>query len=288
MLRAKPPTLIKKRLKVFMYGREKVGKTTSCIQFPKSYVIDTENGAIHSQYIELLKKSGSVILQTGSIEEVMAEIKALKYDKHDFKTITIDSLTLLYANLVNHYQPLVDNKFAGHYQKANQDFSRLMSALLELDMNVLLTAHAKTLYDVGKTNGKVTMETCGDTFDCYKKTPYLFDLILEIRNIAGDRLALVKGSRLQEFKEGENFEFSYKNFCERYDLETLERSAVPVELATPNQVKELQSLITLFHIPTETSNKWLSKCHASDFAEMPAEEIRKYIKHFVSQLPKEK
>ncbi len=239
MLRAKPPTLIKKRLKAFIYGREKVGKTTCCIQFPNSYLIDTENGAIHSQYIELLKKSGSVSFQTGSFEAVMQEIKALGYEKHKFTTVIIDSLTLLYANLVDHYQGIVDNKFAGHYQKANQDFSRLMSALLELDMNVLLTAHAKTLYDVGKTNGKVTMESCGDTFDCYKKTPYLCDLILEIRNIAGERLALVKGSRLQEFKEGENFEFNYKNFCERYDIETLERDTVPVALASANLRSQL-------------------------------------------------
>ena len=288
MLRAKQPTLIKKRLKAFIYGREKVGKTTCCIQFPKSYVIDTENGAIHSQYIELLKKSGSVILQTGSFDEVMAEIKALKHEKHDFKTITIDSLTLLYANLVNHYQEIVDNKFAAHYQKANQQFSKLMSALLELDMNVLLTAHSKTLYDTTSKNGKATMEACGDTFDCYKKTPYLFDLILEIRNIAGERLALVKGSRLQEFKEGENFEFSYKNFCEKYDIETLEREAVPIQLATPSQVKELQSLITLFHVPADTSKQWLSKCHVANFLEMSADDIGKCITHLDSQLPKEK
>ncbi len=288
MLRAKEPTLIKKRLKAFIYGREKVGKTTCCIQFPKSYVIDTENGAIHSQYIELLKKSGSVILQTGSFDEVMAEVKALKHEKHDFKTITIDSLTLLYANLVNHYQPLIDNKFAGHYQKANQDFSRLMSALLELDMNVLLTAHAKTLYDVGKTNGKVTMETCGDTFDCYKKTPYLFDLILEIRNIAGERLAVVKGSRLQEFKEGENFEFSYKNFCEKYDIETLEREAVPIELATPQCLTLLKDLMTIFHVPKETYNQWLAKWNVSKFSEMPNDAILQYIHHLESQVPQEK
>ena len=235
MLRAKEPTLIKKRLKAFIYGREKVGKTTCCIQFPNSYLIDTENGAIHSQYIELLKKSGSVSFQTGSLDDVMKEIKALRHEKHKFTTVIIDSLTLLYANLVDHYQGIVDNKFAGHYQRANQDFSGLMGALLDLDMNVLLTAHAKTLYDIGtSTKGKVTMESCGDTFDCYKKTPYLCDLILEIRNIAGKRSAVVKGSRLQEFKEGENFEFSYKNFCERYDLETLERDTVPVAVASAN------------------------------------------------------
>ena len=195
---------------------------------------------------------------------------------------------MLYTNLVNHYQPLTDNKFAGHYQKANQDFSTLMSALVELDMNVLLTSHAKALYDVTVTNGKASMETCGDTFDCYKKTPYLFDLILEIRNIAGERLALVKGSRLQEFKEGENFEFSYKNFCDKYDIETLERAAIPVEVATSVQLKELQSLITLFHIPKETYAKWLSKYHAANFAEMSTDDIGKCINHLNSQLPKEK
>ncbi len=188
MLRAKLPEQIKKRLKAFIYGREKVGKTSCCLQFPKPYLIDTENGAVHEQYIELLKKSGGASFQSASFDDVMQEIQALRVEKHDYKTIIIDSLTVLYANRVDYWQPLVDNRMAGHYQKANQDFNRLLISLLDLDMNVLVTAHAKVLYDIKPTtNGKVSMEALGDTFDCYKKTPYLFDLILEVRNIGGAR-----------------------------------------------------------------------------------------------------
>lgn len=288
MLRAKPPTEIRKRLKAFIYGREKVGKTTCCIQFPKPYLIDTENGAIHSQYIELLKKSGGVSFQCAAFDEVMPEIQALRTEKHNFSTVIIDSLTQLYSNLVNHYQPLVDNKFAGHYQKANQDFHRLMSALLNLDMNVLVTAHAKAFYEVQKTNGKVSMEVIGDTFDCYKKTPYLFDLILEVRNIGGERRALIKGSRLEGFKENENFEFNYQNFCERYDVEALERPSKPDVLADAPQLAALYELINLLHVPRETTNKWLEKYHVDMFEDLSETIIQKHIDYLKAKLPKEK
>lgn len=288
MLKASPPSSIKKRLKAFIYGREKVGKTTCCLQFPKPYLIDTENGAIHDQYVELLKKSGGVSFQTGSFEEVLQEIHSLRTERHPYKTVIIDSLTMLYSNLVDYYQGIVDNKFAGHYQKANQQFQRLMAALLDLDMNVLLTAHAKTFYDVSKTNGKVSMEALGDTFDCYKKTPYLFDLILEVRNIGGERLALVKGSRLEGFKEGENFQFNYPNFCERYNIETMEREAIQEQAATAEQIEEANQLITLLHIPEETTAKWFSKYHIATFEEMSKEIIQNCIDYLKAKLPQDK
>lgn len=219
MLRAQDPTTVKKYLKAFIYGREKVGKTTFCIQFPRPYLIDTEGGAIHPQYIELLKKSKGGVYRCNSFPEVLKEIDALKADDHPFKTVIIDSLTLLYSNLVSFYQVRVDNKMAGHYQAANRDFHQLLSALTELKMDVLLTSHSKVLYDVQVTNGKVGMDSLGDTYDCYKKTPYLLDLILEVRNMAGKRKAIVKGSRLTEFRENDNFDFTYENFCKLYPLE---------------------------------------------------------------------
>ena len=44
-LRAKAPEVKEKRLKLFVYGPAGVGKTVAALQFPNSYLIDTEKGS---------------------------------------------------------------------------------------------------------------------------------------------------------------------------------------------------------------------------------------------------
>src|SRR5688572_789668 len=57
-LRGKTPEKVEKRLKVLFYGPAGCGKTTTSIQFPRCYLIDTERGAENEQYVKLLQASG--------------------------------------------------------------------------------------------------------------------------------------------------------------------------------------------------------------------------------------
>lgn len=50
----------------------------------------------------------------------------------------------------------------------------LLDLLIRLDMNVIITAHAKNEYGDG-------MKVIGETYDCYKKLDYLFDLVIQIQ-----------------------------------------------------------------------------------------------------------
>jgi len=283
-LRGVKPKTVEKRLKAFFYGNAKVGKTTAAIQFPKPYLIDTERGAENEKYVDLLEKGKGVIFQTNDFDEVIKEVKALLAEKHEYKTLIIDPLTTIYNDLIDKSaKSRISDKdpdgtaFGGHYGAANKKIKILYNLLLRLDMNVIITSHAKNEYGANLT-------IIGQTFDCYKKMDYMFDLILEIQKRGKDRVALVKGTRLDGFKEDETFPFSYDDMAERYGRDVLERECAPIQLASAEQIKEIKRLIELLHVPQDTVDKLLKKEEVEDFEYMSSEYIQKCITHYTSKI----
>jgi len=286
-LRAVKPKNIQKRLKAFFYGNAKVGKTTAAIQFPKPYLIDTERGAENDKYVAMLERGGGVIFQTNDFEEVLKEVKSLLTEKHEYKTLIIDPLTILYDDLLDKCAAkgisATDKdgtSYGRHYKLAEKRMKNLYSMLLTLDMNVIITSHAKAQYQM---NGK-EMILIGQTFDCYKKMDYMFDLILEVQKRGKERVSIVKGTRINGFIEDEVFEFSYGEIAKRYGLESLEKECFAVELASDEQIKEMKRLIELLHIPQETIDKLLKKEEVEDFEYMSSEYIQKCITHYTNKI----
>lgn len=276
-LRGKKPTKIEKRLKALFYGSAGVGKTTAAISFPKPYLIDTEKGAENDQYVKLLDKNGGAIFQTSDFDELITEIKALLQEKHDFKTLIIDPLTTLYNDLLDKAANKVGTEFGRHYGEANKSMKHLLNLLLRLDMNVIITSHAKNEYG----NGMVVL---GQTFDCYKKLDYLFDLVFEITKQGKQRIGIVKKTRIESFSETEQFPFCYDTIAEKYGRDVLERDAVAQPLATTEQVTEIKRLIELLKITQEVQDKWLDKAQAESFDEMKTDDIQKCIDYLKSQI----
>ncbi|KTD27509.1 AAA family ATPase [Legionella micdadei] len=269
-LRAKKPEAIQKRLKALFYGSAGVGKTTAAIQFPKPYLIDTEKGAENDQYTRLLQKSGGVVFQTNDFSELMTEVKALLTEKHEYKTLIIDPLTTLYNDLLDKSALKNGTEFGRHYSDANKQIKHLLNLLLRLDMNVIITSHAKNEYGQN-------MAVLGQTFDCYKKLDYLFDLVFEIQKRGKDRIGIIKKSRIEAFPDGEQFPFSYNEIAKRYGKEVLERDAIAQKLADKEQIIEVKRLIDLLKVPEEKYQKWLDKANAETFDEMPFDAMEKVI-----------
>lgn len=276
-LRAKKPEAIQKRLKALFYGSAGVGKTTAAIQFPKPYLIDTEKGAENDQYTKILQKAGGVVFQTSDFNELMMEVKALLTEKHEYKTLIIDPLTTLYNDLLDKSALKNGTEFGRHYSDANKQIKHLLNLLLRLDMNVIITSHAKNEYGAN-------MSVLGQTFDCYKKLDYLFDLVFEIQKRGKDRVGLVKKSRIETFPDTEHFPFSYEEIAKRYGKDVLERDAVAQELADDAQVKELVRLIDLIKVPEDVFQKWLDKSSSEKWEEMPKDAIQKCIDHLKSKI----
>lgn len=275
-LRAKKPEAIEKRLKALFFGNAGVGKTTAAIQFPKAYLIDTEKGAENEQYTRILQKSGGVVFQTSDFDELMKEVKSLLTEKHEYKTLIIDPLTMLYNDLLDKSAIKHGTEFGRHYGDANKQMKHLLNLLLRLDMNVIITSHAKNEYGQN-------LAVLGQTFDCYKKLDYLFDLVFEIQKRGKDRVGIIKKSRIESFPDGETFPFSYDEISKRYGINILEKDAVAEKLATKEQIDTLKYLIELYKEPQEIIQKWLDKAKAESLDEMNEDVILKLISHMESK-----
>jgi len=280
-LRGVQPTAVQKRFKAFFYGDAGAGKTTAAIQFPAPYVIDTERGTENDQYVKKLIESGAKVFQTSDFNELIIEVKALLTDAHGYKTLVIDPLTNIYDDLVDKCalklkalspdKNATGTEFGRHYSEANREMKRLIQLLLRLDMNVIITSHAKKEYGDD-------MKVLGKTFDCYKKMDYPFDLVIEVQKRGKDRFGVVKKSRIEAFEELESFKFSFEELSKRYGLEQIQRDPTPEKLATVEQVERMKHLVEVLQIPEETIDKWLDKAQASSYDEMSETNIAACIK----------
>lgn len=276
-LKAKKPAMIEQRLKCLFYGQAGVGKTMAAIQFPKPYIIDTEGSTNKPQYVRQIEKVDGAVLMTVDFDEMVNEVRELLTTQHDYKTLIIDSLTLLYNDLLEKAEMKVGSEFGRHYGEANKRMKQLLNLLFRLDMNVIITSHSKNEY--GKN-----LAVLGQTFDCYKKLDYLFDLVFEIQKRGTDRVGLIKKSRIEQFPDGESFPFSYDEIAKRYGREVLERDAIAQELATKEQVIEINRLIDLLKVPSDMYQKWLDKATSEGFEEMPRDAIQKCIDFLTSKI----
>lgn len=277
-LRGKKATTVAKKLKALMYGCAGAGKTTAAISFPQPYLIDTEKGAENAQYVELLEANNGVIFQTCDFDEIMEEVKALLTEKHEYKTLIIDPLTVVYNDLLDKSAIKVGTEFGRHYGEANKSMKRLLNMLLRLDMNVIITSHAKKEYGAN-------LSVLGQTFDCYKSLDYLFDLVLEIQKEPNSkRFALVRKSRIKTLEENSHFEFSYEALSNKYGRDVIERDAVPETLATDEQMAEILNLIDVCNISDEVVAAWLKKAKAGSLEEMNSELLQKCIDAYNAKL----
>jgi hypothetical protein len=277
MLRAKRPEAVNKRLKLFMFGPAGVGKTTAAIQFPNSYIIDCEKGT--ENYDKLITESGSVVFQTTDIYDVVQEVKALLTVKHDYRTLVIDPITPIYNDLLEKAELKVGTDFGRHYGEANKVMKRLANLIMALDMNVVVTAHSKKEYGSN-------LAVLGQTFDGWRQLDYWFDLVVELGKQKGKkRMAKVVKTRVDSFPDEDVFEWSYDAIRNRYDITMLEKEATAVQLAAPEQVREIKELLAIVRLPEGTTDKWFAKAGVDVWEDMPAEALAKCIEYVKNRLP---
>lgn len=284
-LKAHLPELIKPRKpKILVYGASGVGKTWAALDFPAVYYLDAEGGATQPEYREKLAASGGLYLGpddgAASFDEVMGQIRALSSERHDRKTLVIDSITKLFANeIAREAERLSDagtkNEFGADRKPAVNYMRSMVSWLMKLDMNVILIAGE--IAEWGKENGQRVQ--IGNTFDCWPRLEYELDAAFNVSREGASRVARVRKSRLAAFPFNSRFEWGYRGFADKYGADVIEADSVPLDLASDEQLAEVTKLLDLVRLPEGTVDKWLAAADVSAWAEMPAERVTKAITH---------
>lgn len=139
-------------------------------------------------------------------------------------------------------------------------------------MNVIITSHQKDLY--GPNMSKI-----GVGPDSMKGDDYFFDLVFQLTNVNGKRVAITIKERAEigKNKFPPEFEWSYENFLKYYGADVIQRAAVPVVMASAEQIAEIKHLLGTVNIEDAEVNKWLAKADVDSFEEMNSETIDKCI-----------
>jgi len=282
MLKGKAPEKIEKRLKMFVFGEAGVGKTLAALQFPNSYVIDTERGTLF--YDEVINKAGSVVFQTLNPDDIKEEVKQLLTTKHQYKTLIVDPITQVYnatqEKWTRIFEKYTKSEKEGEVQdfgmrywaKVKGDFKGLQRLMLQLDMNVIVTSHQKDVY--GSNFSKI-----GVTFDSMRGDDYLFDLVFRISKKGGERIAetIKERAEIGKNKFPPEFVWSYDNFCKFYGKNIIEKESTPVAMATIEQINTIKALVENVKVDEAEINRWFAKADVSEWDEMTSDQIQKCI-----------
>lgn len=290
-LRAKKPdsNIQLSKPKVLVYGRPGVGKTWCALDFDSCYFIDSEGGANQKHYLDKISASGGAYMgqQDGAqdYETVIEQVKALATEKHQYKTLIIDS--------ISHLQLLEIGKEVEKMMKSNKDMTktygaekkpsiayskRLFDWLSRLDMTVILIAHEKQRYE--------NDVAAGFTADAWDKLEHLLNLTLRIKKQGDSRLAFVQKSRFEGFPTDETIPWSYEEFAKRYGKKILQTESKPEILASDEQVTRINDLLEVVRLDEGATQKWLEAAGAETWAEMPSDKLAKCITLLESKLPK--
>lgn len=289
-LRAKKPEAIDRRLKLLLYGAPGAGKTTAAIQFPQPYLIDTEAGAQNSDYVGLLDAAGGAYMgpEEGAtnLDAILAEVRALRAEKHPYRTLIIDPITVPYHALVDQQADVVGTEFGRNKQVPDRKMRNLLTQCMSLDMTVIFTAHAKRKYErTTNARGKEEVTQVGYEADAYKRLSYTFDFAFEVRRDKDKHTALISKSRDRRLPVDTVIPFSYEELAKRVGHEVLDREAQATELADEALVESVLGAIAARSWPEKAKFKgkhvgWracLDKYGAEVWSDVPAEGAAKFL-----------
>jgi len=289
-MRGKDPKKAKlPKPKIAIFGESGVGKTWGCLDWPNSYLIDTEGGANLPHYTDKLKKVGALYVgpEDGAcdFDVICDEVKELATKPHDRKTLIIDSYSHIYNETIQKEYDSLKSKgqdpagFFGKEKKPAISATRkIMSWLSRIDMNCLLICHQKDVWQDQKV--------VGQTLDGWERLIYSLNLVVQVIKQGNVRKGRVIKSRFSEFPQNELFDWSYDVFRERFGYDTLEADHEAIVLATKEQIALLESLLESVKIEPSVAEKWKEKASVDEWSEMDTATIQKCIDHLTSKLPK--
>jgi hypothetical protein len=281
-LKARAPEAVSPgKIKLLTYSKSGIGKTWLSMDFPSPYYIDCEGGARLPHYQAKLKDSGGAYfgVEDGALDfpAVIAQVEALATERHGFKTLAFGSITKLYQHAIALEQARLGDKdaFGASKKPAVVWMRRLVSWIQRLDMNVLFEAHEIVEWGTDPKTGQ--RGEIGNIPDVWEKLVYELDLTLRLDKRGPARICQVRKSRLTGFPEGDSFSCEYGEFAARYGKDFIEAEATPIVLAAPEQVSEINRLLSVVNVAPKDIEAMLDRAKAESIAELSTDQASRMI-----------
>lgn len=229
MIKIEKPGTHKKGLKILVYGDTGTGKTSFALTFPKSLILDTEDG--YEWYENTEKAKNMVgIARSQSFDDLDDLLDQLDRDSSEYSTFVIDSETKIYENLQEalldveerrarkkHRDELDANISQRSWGKIKQISLRLQNEKIRLASQGVNIVSVSQAADVMENSGD-TMVKVGEKPDMHKKAKYDYDIKLRLFIKDGKYYGEVEKDRTDTYSVGTVLENpSYDNWKERVE-----------------------------------------------------------------------
>lgn len=269
--------------RILLFGPPDSDKSRFGCEWPNSVYIDTENGASESEYIRSLKASNSKYLGVAdgsrNLNEIIDEVKGLIVTPGDRQNLIVDSVSeSIDSTDAEEQERMGEDKkdpFSSYKKVAVKRLRRLSFLLNQLDMGVVLVAHAKD-----KWEGEGEKRKCvGQTFDAWSKLGHKMNLQAQAVRVGGVTFMQVIRSKYESIKRGQEIPMTYAAFAQAFGKDIMERKAEGLIVATPEQVEEITKLTGILRMEPEELEGFLNKMSAEEIVDLSKENAEKFIKY---------
>lgn len=234
------PNSRKKGMKILIYSESGSGKTVFALSFPKSIVVDSEDG--YSWY-EGTERTRNVvgILDSQSyddLENLMDELDDA--NDEEFSSLVIDSETKVYENIKEALQNVEETRAARKgrdvldanlsmrsYGKIGQLSGRLQNAKLRLasqGINIISVAQAADEMEDAGNGQRVKV---GEKPNMDKRARFDYDVVIRLFTKDNKYYGEIEKDRLEVFERGDIVENpSYQNWAHRLESKDNQGEAV--------------------------------------------------------------
>lgn len=229
MIKIEKPGTHKKGLKILVYGDTGTGKTSFALTFPKSLILDTEDGYEWYENTEKAKNMAGIV-RSQSFDDLDDLLGQLDRDSSEYSTFVIDSETKIYENLQEalldveerrarkkHRDELDANISQRSWGKIKQISLRLQNEKIRLASQGVNIVSVSQAADVMENSGD-TMVKVGEKPDMHKKAKYDYDIKLRLFIKDGKYYGEVEKDRTDTYSVGTVLENpSYDNWKDRVE-----------------------------------------------------------------------
>ena len=223
----KPAKSSSKHQKILLWGASGTGKTTISLQFPSPVMIDLEKGA------ELYgDKFDFDVINATTLDQIREAIAFLNSGKHEYKTLIIDPITVVWEMLQSEWSDKLFNHnkcskgFKNEYYEfqmkdwalIKKEWKDLVLDIIALNMTIVATAREKILMDKA-------MKITGLAPDAEKNIEYYFDIVGRLTNVNNERKTTIVKDRTTKLQPV--FNTCINNFIDG-GLENEEKGLTPI------------------------------------------------------------